>query len=79
MKIRVHLHGILRDHLPVEAKGKTTLTLEDGAGISDIVTWLEQIGISRRYELALNGQVIVDDQKLSDGDAIDVFRPAAGG
>ena len=79
MKIHVHLHGILRDRLPVEAKGRTTLTLDNDAGISDIVTWLENIGISRRYELALNGQVIVEDLKLSDGDAIDIFRPAAGG
>jgi len=79
MDIHVHLHGILRDKLSSDAKGKTTLTLKEGDHLSGVVAWLEQIGISRRYELAVNGQIDLNDVILKDGDRIDVFIAAAGG
>jgi len=79
MDIHVYLHGILRDKLPSEAKGKTILTLKEGDGLSGVVAWLGQIGINRRCDLAVNGQIDLHDVILKDGDRIDVFRAAAGG
>jgi sulfur carrier protein ThiS len=55
LQVNVHLHGILRDKLPPEAKGRATITLDDGATVGDL---LAQLGIKRRVIVALN-----EDQK----------------
>ena len=77
MQVNVHLHGILRDKLPSEAKGRATITLDDGATVDDL---LAQLGIKRRVIVALN-----EDQKqdktyiLQDGDQVSVFKVIGGG
>ena len=77
MQVNVHLHGILRDHLPPEAKGRATINLEDGATISDLIT---QLGIKRRVIIALNGnQKPENTHILDDGDQVSIFTVIGGG
>lgn len=75
--IHIRLHGILRDKLPPEAKGRTSLSLPNGASLTAVI---EQFSLQGRTEVAVNDE-IVDNQdiQLNDGDRIDIFRPAAGG
>jgi thiamine biosynthesis protein ThiS len=77
IEIHVRLHGALRDKLPPEDKGRTTLTLPDGASLTAV---LEQLSLHRHIEVAVNDE-IVDNQDiiLQDGDRVEIFRPAAGG
>ena len=75
--IRVRLHGALRDKLPSEEKGRTILTLPDGAQATTI---LEQLSLNRRIAVAVNDEIIDDwNIALKDGDQVEIFRPAAGG
>ena len=77
IEIHIRLHGALRDKLPPEAKGRTILTLPDGALLTAV---LEQLSLHRLIEVAVNDE-IVDNQDiiLQDGDRVEIFRPAAGG
>ena len=77
IQIHVRLHGALRDKLPSEAKGRTILTLPDGAPVTAV---LEQLSLHRRITVAVDDE-IVDDWNviLQDGDRVEIFRPAAGG
>jgi thiamine biosynthesis protein ThiS len=77
IEIHVRLHGALRDKLPPESKGRTTLTLPDGASLTAL---LEQLSLHRRIEVAVNDEIVDNrDAPLQDGDRVEVFRPAAGG
>lgn len=77
MRIQVHLHGILRDKLSAELKGKTAVTLNDGAVIQDL---LDELGVQGHLQTAVNDQLIDNCQTLlKAGDRVDIFRPAAGG
>lgn len=77
MQVKVHLQGILRDHLPPEAKGRATVNLDDGATVGDL---LAELGIKRQVVVALN-----DDQDpeethvLQDGDEIAIYTIIGGG
>jgi|YNPNPStandDraft_1061719.scaffolds.fasta_scaffold36583_2 molybdopterin converting factor small subunit len=77
MRVHIRLHGILRERLPAEARGKVDLELQEGARLADVLIVL---GIEAHFRVARNGTVIEDlSELLSDGDQVDVFRPAAGG
>jgi thiamine biosynthesis protein ThiS len=77
LEVNVHLHGILRDHLPPEAKGRATIDLEDGATVGDLIT---QLGIKRRVVIALNGDHKPEATHiLDDGDQVSVFTVIGGG
>jgi sulfur carrier protein ThiS len=77
LDVNVHLHGILRDQIPLEAKGRATLRLEDGATVGDL---LAQLGIKRRVVIALNGDQKVDiTHALQDGDRLAVYTIIGGG
>ena len=77
MEVDVHLHGILRDHLPPEAKGRATIDLEDGATVGDLTT---QLGIKRRVIVALNGDHKPEQTHiLEDGDQVSIFTVIGGG
>ena len=77
MQIKVYLHGFLRDYLPIEAKGRTTVTLEEGATVGQL---LAHLGIKRRVVVALG-----DDHErnmayvLRDGDEVSVYSITSGG
>ena len=77
MQVNVHLHGILRDHLSPEAKGRATINLEDGASVGDLITHL---GIKRRVIVALNGgQKTEKTHILEDGDQVAIYTVIGGG
>ena len=77
MHVNVHLHGILRDHLPPEAKGRAKISLEDGATVGDLLT---QLGIKRRVVFALNGEQEPDEAySLQDGDHLSIYTIIGGG
>ena len=77
MQVNVHLHGILRDHLPSATKGRATINIEDGATVGDLLT---QLGIERRVIVAINGnQKSNKTDILQDGDEVSVFRVIGGG
>ena len=77
MQVSVHLHGILRDHLPSEAKGQATFSLDDGTTVGDL---LAQLGIKRRVIVALNQDQEPDNTYvLQDGDKVSIYTIIGGG
>ena len=77
MKIKVILHSYLRELLPPETQGQTTLELPENSTISDILHILE---ITTSVACALNENYEPDKSKiLKDGDVLRVLRPGAGG
>ncbi|MCL4303301.1 MAG: MoaD/ThiS family protein [Anaerolineae bacterium] len=76
MQIHLTLHGILRDHLPRQAKGKTTLTLPAGARVADV---LQQFKLSSTVSAAVGGAQVEPDYVLKDGDDLQLFRMLGGG
>jgi thiamine biosynthesis protein ThiS len=77
LQVKVHLHGILRDHIPPKAKGRATVSLDDGATVGDL---LAQLGIKRRVIIALNGDQEPDQTHiLQDGDQVSIYTLVGGG
>jgi sulfur carrier protein ThiS len=76
MKINVTLHGILRDSLPRQAKGKTTLTLAEGATVADV---MQELGLKQTVTAAINGTQVEADHILQKGDNLQLFRVVGGG
>jgi sulfur carrier protein ThiS len=76
MEIQVTLHGIMRDYLPREAKGKTTLELPPGATIEAVLAALK---IERTINGAVNGEQVEVTHVLQEGDEVQIFRPIGGG
>lgn len=77
MNVSVHLHGLLREVLPLEAKGQTTLNLPDGATVADLIT---HFGFQRRVVAAVNDEIeVAPDHPLHDGDDVALFTVMAGG
>ena len=76
MEVKVTLHGILRDYLPRQSKGRTTLTVPDGTSIADLVN---QLKIKQTVSAAANGIEVEVDYVLQDNDDLQLFRLIAGG
>ena len=77
MQVDVHLHGILRDQLPAEAKGRATINLDNGATVGDL---LDRLDIKRRVVIALNDQHETDETYvLRDGDQLSIYTIIGGG
>ena len=91
MRVQVKLFSILRDCLPPgAARNHTTIELEQGARLVDLITHL---GIDRRlghaaetlstvagWQVLINGQFESDmSRTLADGDQVQIFPPVAGG
>ena len=76
MKVQITLMGSLRDKLPREAKGKTTLTLADSATVADV---LEQLALSATTAAAIGGTQVERAHLLQDGDELQLFRMLGGG
>ena len=77
MQIYIHLYGPLRDQLPPEAKGKTSLELVEGATVQEIFQRLNLpptllVTLNNNHEASLG-------TLLHDGDRIALFTPASGG
>lgn len=76
MEVHLTLHGILRDYLPRPAKGKTTLTLPDGATVDDV---REHLNIKQTVSAAVGGVQVENNHVLHDGDEVQMFRMIGGG
>jgi len=77
MNVTIRLHGLLRDKLPPENKGKTTLALPKGATAKDVLT---HFNIDRIISIAVNDEVELEEtHPLHDGDHVEIFRSGAGG
>lgn len=76
MEVQLTLHGILRDHLPRQAKGKTTLTLPAGATVADV---LQQFTLKQNVSAAVAGVQVEPTHVLQDGDDLQLFRMIGGG
>jgi sulfur carrier protein ThiS len=77
LQVNVHLIGILRDHLPAEAKGRATIRLDEGATVGDL---LAQLGIKRRVVIVLDDEHEPDETHiLQDGDQVTIYTIIGGG
>lgn len=77
MKIRVVLHSILREKLPLETNGRVDLDLPEDCTVLEVIRRLE---LPEHAVCAINGQIERSLYKvLQDGDEVHFFRPGAGG
>ena len=77
IEIHVRLHGILRDKLPAEAKGRIDLILPDHSTVRDV---LEHFDTQHFVSFAVNEEIDLDDSHiLTNGDLLEIFRVTAGG
>lgn len=77
MLITVRLYSTLRDKLPPEKRGVTTVDLPPTSTLSDLLTLL---GIDIKVICSINGQVQPElSTPLQEGDEVRIFRPSAGG
>ena len=76
MVVKLTLHGILRDYLPGQAKGKTTLNLPAGTTVADVV---EQLKIKQTVTAAVDGVQVETGYVLKNGDNLQLFRMIGGG
>jgi sulfur carrier protein ThiS len=73
----VQLYSILREKLPPEAKGKITLSLEEGTTVGAV---LEDLDIRRRVVISVNDIHEPDhSRELHDGDRVRIFSSVSGG
>jgi len=76
VEVKLTLHGILRDYLPRQAKGRTTLNLSNGSTVDAVA---EQLKIKQNVTAAVNGVEVENDHILQDGEELHLFRFIAGG
>jgi hypothetical protein len=77
VKVSIVLHSYLRELLPPEARGMTTLELPEGARVKDVVAMLK---LPEYAIFALNERLERDRElPLHDGDALRFLRAGAGG
>lgn len=77
LEIQLQLYSILREKLPVDAKGRAVLQLEEGTTLADL---LADLGIERRVVIGVNGVHESDrSRQLIDGDKVKIFSSVSGG
>ena len=77
IEVRVQLYSILREKLPAEARGRTTLRFEGQATLADV---LRRLDIGRRVVISVNGEHEADNsRRLGDGDEVKIFSSVGGG
>ena len=76
MEVKLVLHGILRDYLPRQAKGKTVLNLPEDTTVADVV---RQLNIKQNVSAAVNGVEVENNYVLQNGEELNLFRFIAGG
>ena len=77
MEIHLQLFSILRNLLPPEQKGKTTLQLKEGTTLKDL---MKELDINRRVAISVNGiQENDHDRQLLNGDVVKIFTSVGGG
>jgi len=77
MEIHIQLYSILREKLPVDAKGRAVLQIAEGATLADL---LNELGIERRVVISVNDVQESDIlRQLNDGDEVKIFSSVSGG
>jgi thiamine biosynthesis protein ThiS len=77
LEIHIQLFSILREKLPPEQKGKTTIQLVEGATLADL---LQELDINKRVAISVNGiQESDHTRQLADKDLVKVFTSVGGG
>jgi sulfur carrier protein ThiS len=77
LEIHLQLYSILREKLPIEAKGHAVLQLDEGATLADL---LNELGIKLKVVVSVNGVQESDkSRQLRDGDAVKIFSSVSGG
>ncbi len=75
--IDIRLHGILRDRLPAEKKGLTSLNLPEQSTVQAVIDHFDLKGV---LSIAVNDEIeLHPDHRLGDGDCVEFFRVAGGG
>jgi molybdopterin converting factor small subunit len=84
VKVEVRLFAQLRDRLPQSPRGQSTLELEEGASVANL---LERLEVSNRVAsmVLVNGEPIGKQaaeraaRQLAPGDVVSIFPALAGG
>jgi len=77
MEIHLQLFSILREKLPLDAKGRAVLQLDEGATLADLLNELE---IKRKVVISVDGVRESDkSRQLRDGDSVKIFSSVSGG
>jgi len=77
LNIHLQLFSILRDKLPPELKGKTTMHLNEGATLKDLLRELE---ITHKVVISVNDIQETDHtRQLVDGERVKIFSSVGGG
>ena len=77
MQIQIKLYSTLRQALPPENKGETSLELPNGFTLRSL---LERLNIKRRVVISVNEIHETDyDRALADGDFVQIFSSIGGG
>jgi sulfur carrier protein ThiS len=76
MNIHIILVGSLRDKLPKQAKGRTRLTLAEGATVAQAI---DALNLSPTTTAAVGGVTVDKGHVLQEGDELQLFRMVGGG
>jgi sulfur carrier protein ThiS len=77
LEIHLHLYSILREKLPIDAKGRAVLHFDEGATLADL---LAELGAKRKVVISVNGVQETDKSRpLCDGDKVSIFSSVSGG
>ena len=77
MEIHLQLYSILREKLPIDAKGRAVWQLDEGATLADL---LNELGIKLKVVISVNGVQESDkSRQLRDGDDVKIFSSVSGG
>ena len=61
----------------IPGNSEKTLELPDGSRIIDL---LGKLGLNREMHVVkLNGEIVVEEERLKDGDVVEVIRVVSGG
>jgi sulfur carrier protein ThiS len=75
--VDIRLHGILRDNLPADKKGRTHLDLPKNSTVQAV---LDRFNLNGLVSIAVNDEIeLHPDHPLADGDRVELFRVAGGG
>ena len=77
MEIHLQLYSILREKLPIDAKGGTVMQLDEGATLVDLINELD---IKLKVIISVNGDHEPDkSRQLREGDHVKIFSSVSGG
>ncbi len=77
LEIHLQLYSILREKLPIDAKGRTVMQLDEGATLADLINELD---IKLKVIISVNGDHEPNmSRQLRDGDHVRIFSAISGG